>query len=91
MKIREWKSLLGNPSLAEPVEDKLKALVHDKQLDSMLDAARKAEFKGQKAKAIDQYQEALYFITTDKVDDTDQQGQIAEIETKIAQLSAAKN
>lgn len=62
-------------------------LIHQNKLGGFLEAARKAEFKGNRKKALDQYQEALYFILHDDVPDGEQKKQITEIEEKIKQLS----
>ena len=56
-----------------------------------LEAARKAEFKGNVKKAIDQYQEALFFIRNDDIDDTQQRFEINEIETKLTELRCRVN
>lgn len=56
------------------------------QLDAHLDAARKAEFKGQKKKALDRYYEALYLLRHDDADDALQADQIGPIEEKIRSL-----
>ena len=68
-------------------EKELKLYVQKIQLDEFLDKAKKAEFMGKKAKAIDAYKEALYFLKTDKIDDELQQNEIKEIEEKIDKLS----
>lgn len=55
--------------------------------NACLEAARKAEFKGQKKKALDQCQDALYFLYNDEIDDSLQAEKIVEIEAKISELS----
>jgi hypothetical protein len=87
LKIRESKNQLIDKTKLDELETKVKRLSHETQLNSFLDAARKAEFKGQKKKALDQYQEALYFLKTDDVDDSLQAERIGEIETKISEIS----
>ena len=78
----------SDPTTGETIELELKSLIHKTKLDKFLEAAKKAEFKGNKKKAIDQYQEALYFIRNDDVPD-DQQGQyIEKIESKLKELGA---
>ena len=49
---------------------RLKLLMHKAKIEGYINEARKAEFKGNTKKAIDQYQEALFYIENDDVDDT---------------------
>lgn len=89
-KLLEYKKLV--PSASEEVDriiSDLKRLAHEATLEVYLDAARKAEFKGQVKKAVDQYLEALYFLRTDKIDDALQTDQIQQIEAKLQQLGHA--
>lgn len=90
LKIRELRGLLNDPDKVATKEERLKKLAHKTQLNGHLDAARKAEFKGQTKKAIDQYQEALYFLKNDDIDDSKQMKEIQEIETHLAQLQSNK-
>ena len=60
LKLREITQGLNNRSLVEPMEEQLRQEIHRVTLDGYLESARKAEFKGNFKKAIDQYQEALY-------------------------------
>jgi hypothetical protein len=87
LKIQEACEEISDPSKLEGARSRIKQFTHRTQLDGFLDAARKAEFKGQKKKALDQYQEALYFLRTDDVDDELQAENIAKIEDKISELS----
>lgn len=87
LKVREINCFLNDVSKGKGLESKLQELIHKAKLDGFLDAARKAEFKGQMKKAIDQYQEALYFILHDDIPDELQKGEIAEIDAKIKTLS----
>lgn len=87
LKLREVTQGLKKHSLVKPMEDRLRQEIHRVNLDGYLDAARKAEFKGNIKKAIDQYQEALYFIRNDDIDDAQQQSSIREIEVKLEELS----
>jgi len=87
LKVNEMKKQLNNKDKLNEVEEKVKKFVHDKKVNSYLEAARKADFKGQKAKAIDQYKEALYFIKNDNIDDSLQANELAEVEKKIEELS----
>lgn len=75
-------------SIGDELERELKALMHNVKLDGFLEAAKKAEFKGNKKKAIDQYQEALFFIRNDDVPDNQQRSKIGQIEAKLKELGA---
>ena len=88
LKLREITQGLKKRSLVVPMEEKLRQEIHRVTLDGHLDAARKAEFKGNIKKAIDQYQEALYFLRNDDIDDAEQQSSIREIEAKLEELSS---
>lgn len=68
-------------------EKKIKSFIHVTQLNEFIEEAKKAEFKGQKSKALDKYQEALYFLQTDEIDDSLQEEKIGEIKSKISELS----
>ncbi len=87
VKIKEWEDKLNEPGGLEDLEGQVRTFTHEKQLNGFLEEARKAEFKGNTKKALDQYQEALYFLKTDEVDDSLQAGAISEIEAKIKELS----
>lgn len=68
-------------------EARLTDFIHDKQLEGYLEGAKKAEFKGNRKKAIDSYQEALYLLRTDAIDDAEQTRLISEVEAKIEALT----
>lgn len=86
-KVIEGKNLLlENASKLDTLEKELKVFIHKVQLDTYLEAAKKAEFKGQKKKAIDQYQEALYFLQNDDIDTDIQKDEMKGIEKKIREL-----
>lgn len=87
LKIREGKQELRDKAKLDQLEARVRRFSHETQLNAYLEAARKAEFKGQKKKAIDQYQEALYFLRSDEIDDSLQAEKIGEIEAKISDLS----
>lgn len=74
--------------IGEELEHELKFLMHKAKLDGFLEAAKKAEFKGNKKKAVDQYQEALFFIRNDDVPDDQQSLEIRQIEAKLKELGA---
>lgn len=61
---------------------------HELQLNNYLEAAKKAEFKNETKKAISQYQEALYFLKNDDIDDKFQKENIKNIEGKIKELKS---
>ena len=86
LKVREVTESLEDRSLATSLEGRLRLEIHRVTLDGYIEAARKAEFKGNVKKAIDQYQEALFFIRNDNIDDTQQHSEIHEIEAKLKEL-----
>jgi len=86
LKIRDAKEELEDPSRLDTLEARVKTFSHETQLNTFIEAARKAEFKGQKKKAIEQYQEALFFLKNDDIDDELQGREISKLEKKIAEL-----
>jgi len=86
VQLREFRGKTDDPGAMDALEGRLAGFIHDKQLEGHLDAARKAEFKGLPKKAIDAYQEALYLLRTDRIDDAKQAQQIPEIEEKLRKL-----
>lgn len=68
-------------------EKELRTYIHKIKLDEFLEKAKKADFMGKKAKAIDAYKEALYFLKTDEIENSQQLDEIEEIERKIKELS----
>lgn len=87
LNIREAREELGDHPVLKQHESRIRRFTHETQLNDFLEKAKKAEFKGNKKKALDQYQEALYFLKTDEVDDSLQKEHIKEIEAKIKDLS----
>lgn len=87
LKIQEYKRKINAYKELEDVENQIKALLHQTQLDIHLKEAEKAELKGSKKKALDSYYEALYFLQNDDIDDSLQTQNILEIEAKIRELS----
>jgi len=85
-KIREGRQELRDQAKLDQLEARVRRFSHETQLNAYLEAARKAEFKEQKKKALDQYQEALYFLRSDEIDDSLQAEKIGEIEAKISEL-----
>lgn len=87
LKLREITQGLKKRSVVSHLENKLRQEIHRVTLEGYLEAARKAEFKGNVKKAIDQYQEALFFMRNDDINDTQQQSSIRQIEAKLEDLS----
>ena len=86
LKIKEHRPSMSDPTPLNDVEQELIDSIHAIQLEAHLDAARKAEFKNQKKKALDEYYEALYFLRTDHIDDSLQKDQTESVEAKIREL-----
>jgi len=89
LKVREYRSRADNPEPLGALEKKVSDCIHKTQLEAHLDSARKAEFKGQKKRALDEYYEALYLLKHDEIDDSLQKDQIGRIESKIAELGGS--
>lgn len=90
LKVRDFADSYGQseePAIIS-LEDTLRSEIHRVTLSNYEEAAQKAEFKGNIKKAIDQYQEALFFLLNDDVDDSQQQSDINRIEAKIKELSS---
>ena len=87
LKIQESKKELNDQAKLDQLEARIRHFSHEKQLNEYLEEARKAEYKGEKKKALDRYQEALYFLRSDNIDDSLQGRKIGEIEAKISDLS----
>jgi hypothetical protein len=64
------KKEIKDPTQLNNLENRIKAYTHKIQIKSFLDEADKAEFIGNMKKALDQYQEGLYFLKKDNIDDT---------------------
>lgn len=88
LKVREVGQGLEERSHVDSLELELRKEIHRVTLDGYLEAARKAEFKGNTKKAIDQYQEALFFIRNDHIDDIQQQSEIRNLEAKLEELGS---
>lgn len=86
VKINEFKCQLSDMNTLDKFERKLRAFSHSAQLDQHLEAAKKHEFKGNLKKALDQYQEALYFLKIDKIDDEMQREEISKITSDIERI-----
>lgn len=87
--IRDYKNEYPDlPVLARSESTVVRAMA-DLQLAAYLQEAEKAEIKGNRKKALDQYYEAMYFLQHDNVDDKLQAAQLTRIEAKIKELSSA--
>jgi hypothetical protein len=87
LNIQEAREELGDHPVLKQYEARIRGYAQETQLNEYLEKAKKAEFKGDKKKALDQYQEALYFLKTEEIDDSMQDEHIQEIEAKIKELS----
>ncbi len=90
IRINERKEEVQEEEKIKEIEEKekeLKKFIHDTKLNEYLDEAKKAEFKGKKTKALDKYQEALYFLQNDEIDDSLQKEKINELKAKISELT----
>jgi hypothetical protein len=88
LQIEHAKVYLFNPSVINNIQENLSGIIHQIQLNTYLDNAKRAEFKGSKKKALECYYDALYFLQNDGIDDSLQQNNIKPIETKIAELKS---
>lgn len=86
LKIQDYKTQTSEEAVLDSLEKAITQKIHKIQLDSLLEEARKAEFKGDSKKALDKCYEVLYFLRTDKVDDSQQQDLIRTFEEKIKKL-----
>ncbi len=76
---------LDVPVLYE-LETNARRFMHRAELQGYMTGAEKAEFKGKPKKALDQYQEALFFLQRDDIDDRLQKHQIEDVEAKVREL-----
>lgn len=88
VKIKEWRESLLNLERLEDLECQVVDFIQQKQLAEILDQANKAEFKGQKKKALDQYQEALYFLSKEDVSDSLKSEHVEGIKASIETLTS---
>lgn len=87
LKIAEARNEHGvdDPVLDES-EHLVRSFIHETRLNGYLQEAEKEEFKGNRGKALDQYQEALFFLTTERVDSGLLREHTGRIESKIREL-----
>ncbi|MCK5117435.1 MAG: hypothetical protein KAR44_12615 [Candidatus Aegiribacteria sp.] len=62
VKVREILDESQDSDIDTEIEENLRRMIFTVKLDGFTEAARKAKFKGNNKKAIDQYQEALFLI-----------------------------
>lgn len=68
--------------------NKLLKEIHSIELEDLILKAEKEEFKGNIKKAIDKYQDILFFLTNDDIKDSLQKDEFEKYETKIKQLQS---
>ena len=86
LKIYEARNEVGESPELDGLERQVTRFISSSQVDTCLEAARKAEREGDKKKCLDHYLEALHFLRKSEADDPLQQERIAEIKNKIAEL-----
>lgn len=87
LKIVDYKKGFPNDKDLEHLEHGLRKAIQEIQLNAFIEDAKKAEFKGDKKKALNKYYEALYFLQHDDIDDALQSDSINTIQTKLRELS----
>ncbi len=85
-KIDEYRDQVDEPEAVAPLRVRIRYIMQLIELGDYLDKARKAEFKGQHKKALDQYYEALYFIMKDNIHPQIVDKYSASIRAKISEL-----
>ena len=86
IKNADTKEKLNDSALIDGLDNKIKSDINRIQFDSLMDDAKKAEFKNNKKTALNKYYEALYFLRHDEIDDALQNDHIIHIEKKIVEL-----
>lgn len=86
LRVQDYKSHTSKAKILDPLEQKISQEIHQIQFNALFNEAEKAEFKGNHKKAIDKYLDALYFLKTDKIDDSKQKETIQSLESKIKEL-----
>ena len=85
--INEQKQNLLDKAYLDRLESDVSSYQCKIKANRFIDNAKKAEFKGQIKKALDQYQEALFLLKNDRIDDAAQKEEINQITKKIEELS----
>jgi len=78
--------LLGESELIQSREQSLKTRINWVKFNDIEEKARRAEFKGNSAKALSYYQDALFHLLNDEIPDEKQNEKIHEIRQKIDSL-----
>lgn len=86
LRIRDYKGKTDSPKSLDNLDQSVALQINTIKLEAFLDDAKKAEFKGQGKKALDEYYEALYFLKHDEIDDSLQNTNISFLEGKILKL-----
>ena len=86
LNLAELQKEYGPHAGVSKAEAYVRAAIDIVKVSTTMDEAQKAEFKGQKAKALERYQEALYLVLHDKTDDSEQRELIATLVTRITSL-----
>lgn len=85
-KIRLYRDVLRDKRFFDVLEREVERFMHETELQTFLDEGRKAEALDRKDEAIRAYEEALYFLRHDAIDDTRQSELIDGLERAIRSL-----
>lgn len=86
LRVKLERSPLGCPQVVMDLQQDLQFRSQRAELNGHLEAARKAEAMGEAKKALRAYQEAVFFLRNDQVDDALQREEIDGLNAKIAEL-----
>ncbi|EIJ79175.1 hypothetical protein PB1_16499 [Bacillus methanolicus PB1] len=89
MELKEFAKEYGY--LNELLVHNIQHFIHKVELDDLILKAEKFEFKGNNKKALEQYQEALFFLKKDDIPDQKQDDLIRKLENKINSLKEDSN
>jgi hypothetical protein len=84
----ESKELVGDDLDLGKLENRARVYIIKKQLDIFREKANKAEFLGKNKKALEQHQEALYFLSKETLGFNEREEMTKDIENSIKQLSS---
>jgi len=84
--IGEGRTELQDTRRLDALENQVRSFIYETKLDSYLESGSKAEFKDQRAKALDSYQEALFLVQTSDIDDESGEERKAWLRQKIEEL-----
>jgi hypothetical protein len=85
--INSQKQYLLDNAYLNKLESDVLSYQNKIKANKFIDNAKKAEFKGEKKKAIDQYQEALFLLKNDRIEDAAQKEEIDQITKKLEELT----